>query len=298
MGGLLLATALGGCTNVPTPDFLTAPKSEPPSFTVDDLIGHIQCELRRSLTPELITNGYVAQVTLTLKVEDNGALSPSLSFINALGKTSSVAYGAGANVNVDRQRTFTSTYTIDLIRFNQNPRYDKAEPATDCESHGIYSLSGDLGIRGIIEAGKAVGSYKGINTPASTTGGSSTEAPKATAEPQPLQPGSGGGSTAPVVVAPAPSGPAPTAPTFGSTVQFALAGSANFTPSWSFVRFKGPNGTLSSVSHTNTDTLQIVFSPSNSTASAAALAEEAAALAASMPRSSASRLQEPNAMRR
>lgn len=278
LGGALLACLLGGCTNLPTPDYVQSnPDPNASPFTVDDLIGHIQCELRRSLTPELIENGYVAQVTLTLKVEDTGGLAPSLSFINTLTKTSSVTYGAGANISVDRQRTFTTSYSVDLERFNQTPRLDKAEPATDCEKHGIYSLSGDLGIHGIVASGMAVESYKGVNTP-SNAGQAVVVADNPPPPPATIPPAAKSTTPPTATVAPPTISP-PTAPTFGSTVQFALTTSGSFSPSWSFTHFKGPNS-LGTLSRVDTDTLVIAFAPSVNTGSAEAQAEETAALAA------------------
>jgi hypothetical protein len=49
----------------------------------------------------------------------------------------------------------------------------------------------------------------------------------------------------------------------GQSVQFILSYSGNVTPTWSFVKFKGPNSQLFSSGGTRTHTLNITFGPTN-----------------------------------
>jgi hypothetical protein len=54
----------------------------------------------------------------------------------------------------------------------------------------------------------------------------------------------------------------------GQSVQFILAYGGNVTPTWSFVRFKGPNNPLFSTTGTRTHSLNITLGPINPTTNA------------------------------
>jgi len=56
--------------------------------------------------------------------------------------------------------------------------------------------------------------------------------------------------------------------TIGQSVQFILTYGGNITPTWSFVRFKGPNSPLFTASGTRTHTLNITLGPINPTTNA------------------------------
>jgi hypothetical protein len=47
----------------------------------------------------------------------------------------------------------------------------------------------------------------------------------------------------------------------GQSVQFTLAYGGNITPTWTFVQFKGPNGTLFTAQGTRTHILNITLGP-------------------------------------
>jgi mevalonate kinase len=49
--------------------------------------------------------------------------------------------------------------------------------------------------------------------------------------------------------------------TIGQSIQFILAYGGNITPTWTFVRFKGPNNPLFSSSSTRTHTLNVTLGP-------------------------------------
>src|SRR5271156_5780327 len=67
---------LGGCANVPSPNYV-GKDADDSGVTVDDLVNHIQCELYNSKHfSDLADAEYQAQVTMTLKVDDNYGLSP------------------------------------------------------------------------------------------------------------------------------------------------------------------------------------------------------------------------------
>jgi hypothetical protein len=51
--------------------------------------------------------------------------------------------------------------------------------------------------------------------------------------------------------------------TIGQSVQFILVYGGNVTPTWTFVRFKGPNSPLFSATGTRTHTLSLTLGPIN-----------------------------------
>ncbi len=109
---ILSLISVGGCAGglqgVPSPDYIDTSATATSGTTrlsVTDLVNHIECVIASDKgLQELATDNYVAQITLTLKVDDNVGLSPSVSFIKpyALAGTS-LTYGINANLNADRQ---------------------------------------------------------------------------------------------------------------------------------------------------------------------------------------------------
>ena len=237
----VVGLCLGGCGNVPAPDYFVPARTEPAPGTpdstqvhVDDLVKHIECEFVNSAhMPKLLANPdpkrqaevpiYVAQVTLTLKVEDNGGLSPSLSFI----APSSFAYGLNGNLNLNRQRTFTTSYFVNLNKLLADPAVTGRCNAVGHSMPTVPSLSGDLGIDGIVVASLATRSHyrdyeKSDKSPSNY-------------------------------------------PSFGTTVQFLLTASLDTGPSWSLTNFKGPGGSKGLVNGgvIDTDTMLVAFASTN-----------------------------------
>jgi hypothetical protein len=252
--------------------------------TVDNLIAHIQCSIAKAIVvapqnidpksgPPATTYAneleykYVALVTLTLKVEDNGGVSPSLNFLTPV---SSFAYGANANINVDRTRTFTTNYTLKLSTLRAEYEHNNKP----CESDRIFSLSDDLGIEGIVEGGIQTMQYQDFNAPASED----TKKPDVTLHfvvddsktlgQKPnvsvIVPPAQLADTTPNLAKP----PAP--PNFGSTVQFMIAKSFDTGPLWSLKYFKGPDGSKGILNggSTTTDQIVIAFSPGSTSKAA------------------------------
>ena len=299
--GVMTAAAalLAGCANLPSPHYVGF-KGDDAKVTVDDLVGHIQCELYTAKGfSDLAAKKYRVTVTLTLKVEDNAGLTPSLSFIQPL-KPSPTSYttGLGGALSVNRQRQFVDQYTIALDALADPAR----RKSVDCGAPDktTLSLQGDLGIGGVIAAGLDTAKYQAVNVKAPSGGGG----------------GGGGGGTPsyniildpskPAGVAPngvlspikAPKPPAagPVSPAFGTTIQFSLVRSANAGPNWVLSRFKGPAGAngLASYGRTNTDTLVMAFAPAESqdlTAGGAQLTEMVRAQQQSLDDSAEARAQ-------
>jgi hypothetical protein len=262
VAGYSLVVLLAGCANIPSPNYV-GKDGDDSRITVDDLVGHIQCELIKAKQFDtLAASKYRVQATLTLKVEDNAGLSPSLSFINPYEVAgTSLTYGVGGALNVSRQRIFTGQYTIaseKLIDSALRTNYD-CSPADKL----TLNISGDLGIGGIIAAGMDATKYKSVNV--------SPPAPPAATQNvtvnvilDPNRPA----TTPPNVeiVPPVPQVEKPTEPippSFGSTVQFTIVKSANAGPTWVVKHFKGPSGQtgLISAGRTDTDTLVLAFAP-------------------------------------
>jgi hypothetical protein len=196
-GGALLA----GCA-LPSPDYI----SRSP-FTVQDLTTHIRCEIERSPhLQELSGKGYVVQITLSLKVDDNGGLSPNLSFLSS----TTFAYALNGNLNLDRQQTYSTSYALDL----QNLAAENRNPLGGCKDSGspvAHNLSGNLDLEAIIEAGIAeIGQAEAYNAVVKLPGSFNDKGTKF--------------------------------PNFGSTVQFMLTEGFDTGPAWMLTNFKGPSG--------------------------------------------------------
>ena len=331
VAGLLAVSLLGGCGNLPTPDYfsdwhrdatpVTAEQLNDTRVGVDKLITHIECEILNAsnlkwlvidpraaklvnhderASDELARNGgsalYVAQITLTLKVEDNGGVTPSLSFLDAY---TAFTFGINGNLNVDRQRTFTTTYWISLNKLlldaSANNRCPNRLSSTDAvpkpsSSGPVPDLSGNLGIDGIIAGGLAARGSNDDNSdhydiyvaPQTPGGGAKPAATSSVTVSVVFDPKKPITEKPNVLVKPDKpsdnaSDPLSAAfPTFGSTVQFAIAATLDAGPTWSLKRFKGPSGSkgIFNGGRTGTDTLVIAFSPAKPTAKTrAAIAE-------------------------
>jgi hypothetical protein len=151
---LALAVAVGGCGSIPTPEYVSSEKSPALSpYTLRHLIDHIDCEFERLPRQQLIdlaAYDYVAVVTLNLKVEDNGGLSPSLAFIPSAEYT----FGINGDFNVARTHVFTTEYTRRIASLAANRRKDC--PRRD-------NLSGDLGIAGMVSGGLDAIDFRQLN---------------------------------------------------------------------------------------------------------------------------------------
>lgn len=305
-----LSGCAGGIGGVPSPDYLNNTKLSDGKvpFTVDDLVNHIVCEIAavddakdnpapdgttpNPYPPDLWKHGYVAQITLTLKVEDNVGLSPSLSFIHPYAVTgTSLTNLVDGNLNADRQRIYTTAFAIDMEKLKRQIDLEKLAGNTQpvilpyCANHGYFSLSGDLGIAGIITAGLTNGHYQKSYVAPTTANAEGKKSPSLVDVAVVLNPALGPNVAPNIVVSTPPTDPckvldpdktpvsegcpAKTAnlPTFGSTVQFTILGSWDVGPTLSVKHFKGPSGTKGVLNggETDTDTLVVAFAPKATT---------------------------------
>jgi len=248
--------------------------------TVADLVGHIQCELYHAPGfTDLATNRYQALVTLTLKVDDNFGVSPTLSFIGPLDPGTSLTTSVGGTLSVARQRIFTTAYTIDLNTLLKNaPKVVGLPNCTSAKGTGGFTLNltGDLGLGGIIAAGQDATYYKDVNATIPSSPNQTldvifdpnkapTMPPNAQVIPDDkCHAKKDGPNSKPCDQPPTTTKVANhTPPNFGSTIQFTIIKAINAGPLWSLIHFKGPSSAngLVNVGRTDTDTLVIAFAP-------------------------------------
>lgn len=232
--GLVLAVA--GCSTLPKFETLVGPSQSAP--TVNDVITHIQCEIRDSLrdVPRFSERGYVVYASLTLDVTDNQGLTPSLSFIHpyslsGTGRTDLIS----PQISGQQHRQISQTFTLDL-----DPDHKESSQTLDAEKecHGerAFGLRGDLGIEEIIKTGFAHSRDQDFIFPI----------------PAPGSKAAGYLSNSPDF-----------APVFGSQIDFTIAYGLGGGPNWTITHFSGPNGSsgLVNLSRTDKDTLTLSFAP-------------------------------------
>jgi hypothetical protein len=151
---------LSGCTSLPL-DYIDPPVVAP-GPTVGALLAHIRCQLANSFgDPNTGANfkkrdNYLAQITLTLKVQDADGASPSLSFITPYSGAGSPSFTKllGATLSATGSRTFTTTYITDLKKLPQTC------PSAD---QGIFSLESDLQLKAIVSNGMTANSDSNVD---------------------------------------------------------------------------------------------------------------------------------------
>jgi hypothetical protein len=137
--------AIAGC-GVPPLQLNPRPGSVSTTGKIDRIIDKVVCELSlvNGEEKQALAN-YVAVAQVTIKVEDSGGLTPSLSIINPLpvaGTSNSVS--AGGEVSRGRLRSFTQNFVV-------NPGLLTSEDK--CDENPGSSLTGDLGLREVVTAG-------------------------------------------------------------------------------------------------------------------------------------------------
>jgi hypothetical protein len=264
-----------GCTNLPTPHYMTDGEGEKPAFTVADLTRHVRCEIQRSpRLAELSLNGYVAQVTMTLKVDDNGGITPNMGFLDP---GVNFTHLIDANFNLDRQQIFTTAYSLDtgeLVKdITERNKPAGTNTCTGDGAQGKFNLTGDLGIDRIIDTGLPNSVERNFNimtAPEKPDDGKNVDVKVIV---DPTKPPSqapnvevhvdGKQVVPPGPPQPVPANPIHSFPTFGSTVQFTLVKTFDTGPTWKLTGFTGPSGSkgLFNGGRTNTDTIVVAFAP-------------------------------------
>jgi hypothetical protein len=149
---LVAVVFLSGCAGVPQ---LYRPDARNPSKTlapkVDHIVDEIACELRDLSKTHLSEQPYIITVLLTLQVDDEINLTPSLSFIEPLS-TAGTNRTLTENLGVGgaRQRSFTSTFYFDSSKI-------AAMDACGDRVKKLYRLDGNLGLAEIARDGIGIG---------------------------------------------------------------------------------------------------------------------------------------------
>lgn len=148
---LVSAVLVSGCAGVPQ---LYKPATVEPSRTlapkVDHIVRQIGCELGALSKVHLADRHYIITAILTLQVDDEINLTPSLSFIEPLtvaatNRTMTQGLGIGGS----RQRTFAATFYFDSRKL-------LALAPCDAQPDRLYRLDGNLGLAEIARDGIGV----------------------------------------------------------------------------------------------------------------------------------------------
>jgi hypothetical protein len=208
---LLASHCLTACSS--NPDFQRASLTEGAASLVEpsDVVALIRCELQQEYSlnrqSAKVLDTYLVTAALSLRVDDNEGLNPSLSFIDPYRISgTSLAFGINGQLGGTRQRIFTENVAFKMTEIKS----PACEPAPEKNGFriGDKTLYGTLGIAQIIDMGLSVEKIPGVSFPAASAASA-----------------------------------APNHPTFGSTVQFTLTRGVGAGPTWTFAGFKGPSGT-------------------------------------------------------
>jgi hypothetical protein len=234
--GLAAAGLVSGCSTLPKFDVSPAGVEEHIGPTVDQVMTHIQCEIRSLVEDravefnELRLNHYIVKATLTLDVTDVQTFSPSISTVEPyLRAGTSRVVTLGGQLQGTQHRNMNLEFTLDLDPVHKIDG-ELTKKCVDVAS-GKDGLQGDLGLRDLVLSG--VKAKKGVfYLPPSAYDKDGKEVPLAGA-----------------------------APSFGTTVDFTILRSVGGGPAWTLTYFKGPaSGNLLNVSKSRKDTLALAFS--------------------------------------
>jgi hypothetical protein len=213
--------------------------AEPPGPTLDDIVEHIQCEIRdvqKDNNPEDLqavqkfnAGNYVAYVNLTLDATNNQGFAPGFTFLNKLGTLAGIV---NVQISGTQHRNINPTFTLLLSPAPENEqRLSYIDSRCKSIKESPFGIKGNLGLKEIILSG-----VKNIT-------GNDLLYPTATQ---------------------VPISSYATIPAFVSTIDFSITAGVNGGPNWTFHTFKGPGGGsngLVNISRTEKDTLTISFAP-------------------------------------
>jgi hypothetical protein len=249
----MLAICIAGCAGAPGLPLSTSHggangKSE--ALTVTDVVDEIVCEIGASpglaSDPKPPNRQWIATAILTIQIDDTIGLTPSLNFIQpyATAATSYMTTVSG-EYSGQRQRTFTTTFTIDVGKLQAYYVKYKDQGLCSEPRHGRVRLEGNLKIAEIVNSG--------VNLTRSTL----TDEKGAPFDNKDFIVGT-------LQLDPDVDPGAKLLPSFGSTIQFIIKHSlSSLGPLWTLKRFKGPSGSsgLVNAGYTDTDKLIITFAP-------------------------------------
>jgi hypothetical protein len=136
----VLAVSLSNCAGVPALDLPNK------GITVHRIVNRIKCEILQGAEAHEELKEWVAVANLTVQVDDEGSLVPSVAFIHPLAAAStSFVFNVGANITADRERIYSENFSVDIgtLRKKKNT----------CDAYADQPLTGDLGIVETVDLG-------------------------------------------------------------------------------------------------------------------------------------------------
>lgn len=216
--------------------------------TVSSTIENIKCELtdlvreplqegpgpvKNAFEQDLLNGDYDVQVTLELEVNDTGALTPSVTFMEPLAAAmTSFSLGGSATLSESRDHHFTDNFQLSMRQLYADAQETTRRAPNSC-AQGGSNLARTLGIRDFVAMGFQTDR---LPTPVQ---------PKTLQEEQASQKAGGSITTA--------------TEAFGGVITFVVTKNlSGFGPTWVTTRWKGPGG-LVGLSKVNTDKLTLAF---------------------------------------
>jgi hypothetical protein len=135
--------------------------------TVSSTIAHIKCELtdlvrdplqegsgsvKNAFEQDLLNGDYDVQITLELEVNDTGALTPSVTFMEPITKLISFSLGGSATLSESRDHHFTNNYQLSMRQLYADAQKVPSQAAGACPT-GDGNLGRTLGIHDFVAMG-------------------------------------------------------------------------------------------------------------------------------------------------
>jgi hypothetical protein len=213
--------------------------------TVSSIIRHIKCELtdlvrdpyqegtgpvKNAFEQSLLNGDYDVQVTLELEVNDIGALTPSVTFMEPISRLISFSLGGSATLSESRDHHFTDNFQLSMRQLYADGQKPPGEVHLHCPK-GDSTLGRTLGMSDNLARTLGIRDFVAM-------GFQTDRLP-----PPPNQQGSVGSGTE----------------AFGGVITFLVTKNVSAVgPTWTTTRWNGPGG-LVGLSEVNTDKLTLTF---------------------------------------
>ena len=242
LGTMASALVAGGC--------VTVPSLEGNRIAISDVVERVKCDLADALPDPYkypwMAN-WVAKVDLTLVINEQAGLTPTVSFVDlrpsaVLPGVGNIAqnfiFGAGAGATTTAVRTDSLSFSLSLVEL----RYKRQEE--HCVFFAGLGLEGELGLKEWI-----ANALEPVDRGVLMVG----YHPRLMALPRSRQPNK--------KPPPPPPGNDPPIDSISHQVQFIVGLTGSVSPNFTLVRFRGPaqSGALASASRARTHTLAIIM---------------------------------------
>jgi hypothetical protein len=249
MRARLLAWLVAVGVELPAGGCVTIPSLEGNSIAISDVVERVKCDLADALPDPYKypwMAGWVAKVDLTLVINEQAGLTPTVSFVDlrpnavvpGVGNIAqSFIFGAAAGATTTAVRTDSLSFSLSLVEL----RYKRDQE--NCKFAAGLGLDGELGLKEWIASALdpvdrgvlAVGYHPRLAAVRSAKG-----------KPKPPPP---------------PPGNDPPLDSISHQAQFIVGLAGSVSPNFTLVRFRGPStqGSLAAMSRVRTHTLAIVM---------------------------------------